>query len=104
MTYSSVDHIRAANEEAGQTWFGPAEMRFFGCRLLNGVIDGRFFITSERPPGSARRYSIRMADEDGYIRTIGRFMGYATAAQARAAAHRLTAARAEYERAGECHV
>jgi hypothetical protein len=86
--FRTIAEIKSANAALGQTWFAPAEMRWFGSRVLDGVIGGRFFITSERPPASTepRAYTVREAHPSGTISTVGDFMGHRTAAQARAAA------------------
>lgn len=87
--YDSIDAIKAANEAVGQTWFGKAEMRFFDGRVYDEVYGGRYFVTSEKGPDGVRKYSVRAADDDGYIETVGEFQGYATLDAARAAARKL---------------
>jgi hypothetical protein len=57
-------------------------MQFFKSRLESDLIDGRYFITSEHGPHGPRAFSIRMADEDAHIQTIGDFMAYKTLADA----------------------
>jgi hypothetical protein len=91
--FRTVADIRAANEAAGHYYFTPDTMRFFGSRVLSGVIAGRYFVTSERQPASyypqyfpagERRYTVRVAHDDGTIDTVGEFQGWSTARQARA--------------------
>lgn len=58
-------------------------MRFFGTRVETELVDGRYFITSEKPPPpSARGYTIREVTEDA-INTIGELCGYSSCAEAR---------------------
>ncbi len=78
MSYANLRDVVRANDEAGQHWFDADTMAFFKSRLESDLIDGRYFITSEHGPYGPRAYSIRMADEDAHIQTIGEFMGYAT--------------------------
>ena len=75
--WSGIGLIKMANEECGQKWFSPATLKFFGCRVSSTIYGGRFFITSELGP-SGRKYSIRQADKDGCIDTVGEYGGYDT--------------------------
>lgn len=92
--WRNLDEIRTANRVRGHYFFEPSTMRFFASRVLNGVIGGRYFITSERFRGSRgdngpRRYTIRECGPDGDVDTVGEFQGYASARAARAAAAKL---------------
>lgn len=89
--WHTVDEIKSANRVLGHHWFEADTMRFFRSRVLDGVIGGRYFISSEQAPGagSSRCYTIREASESGSISTVGEFQGYASARQARAAATKL---------------
>jgi len=94
MTYFTIRAIKAANKERGHHFFEASTMRFFDSRILEGVINGRYFVTSERFHGSNgyvadRRYTVRRAKDDGEINTEGEFQAYRTAGQARKAAKRL---------------
>ena len=90
--YRTIADIKAANEAAGHYWFTPDAMRWFRTRVSGGVIGGRYFVTSEQfvpydGPPEPRRYTVRRANDDGSIDTVGEFQAYETAAQARAAAY-----------------
>ena len=98
--FASMNEIRIQNAQAGQHWFDPASMRFFGCRVGSAVYGGRYFISSEQDTyvsstgqpgawGGQRRYTIRMAEADGSIETIGMFGQYETRAQALAEIRRI---------------
>jgi len=69
-------------------FFAADTMRFFECRVawdsLTAVGDAWLFITSERRPGDARRYTVRKWTQDNGTDTLGEFGEHAT----RAAAHR----------------
>ncbi len=82
MTYTNLHDVMEANDQAGRHWFEDDAMQFFKTRLESDLIDGRYFITSERGPNGPRAYSIRMADEDAHIQTIGDFMDHSTLADA----------------------
>ncbi len=78
MSYDNLNAVVKANDEAGQHWFDADAMEFFKSRLESDLIDGRYFISSERGPHFPRAFSIRMADEDAHIQTVGDFMAYET--------------------------
>ncbi len=83
MPYYNLDAIKAANEKLGHYWFQPATMRFFRTRLGRTVYGGRYFITSEQfERCGTRAFTIRKANDDGSIDTIGDFEGWATRKQA----------------------
>jgi hypothetical protein len=78
MTWKNIAAIREAHENRahGNHWFEPGAMRFFGTRIESGVIDGRYFVTSEQPPHGPRRFSIRCANDDATIDTVGKFCAF----------------------------
>ena len=78
MSYTNLQDVVRANDEAGQHWFDADTMEFFETRLESDLIDGRYFISSEHGPYGPRAFSVRMADEDAHIQTVGEFMGYET--------------------------
>lgn len=81
--FSSVREIIRANKDAGQHFFSPDTMRFFGSRVLPTVYGGRYFITAEDDfSGTKRLYTIREAQTDGSVDTVGEFQAYETRAQA----------------------
>lgn len=83
----NMDDIKRANANIEHHWFDPGSMRFFHTRVgecIYHVGERSLFVTSEcREPGETpRRYTIREAQADGSIDTIGEFQGYATRARA----------------------
>lgn len=88
--YRTMEDIRKRNEAARMCWFTPSSMRFFSSRVQSafyGAKDGRaYFVTSERGPSGRRAYSVRVAQLDGSIDTVGEFQGYRTGRAAHAAA------------------
>lgn len=87
-TLFTITAIREDAKARGSHWFDPDTMRFWRSRVLRGVMttaDGSsLFVSSEATPEGHRAYSVRRYRE-GRMDTLGDFMGYATAAQARAA-------------------
>lgn len=91
--YENIRQIEYANTSAGQYFFSPSTMRFFRSKVASRtVINGRYFITSEQfDDDSPRLYTIRRANDDGTISTIGEFQQYETVTAAKAAAANLPA-------------
>jgi len=83
--YKSIAEIKAKNKEAGGYWFTPKTMKFFASRIESHVIKGEYFITSEKTGFNSenRAYTIRKANSNGSIETIGKFNGFATKAEAK---------------------
>ena len=100
-TFRTVEEIKRNTEYMGVTHFFDADsMRFFQSRILEGVIGGQYFITSEKFVGSRgdegpRLYTIRKATLDGKVETpdlpdgSNGFQAYRTANAARKAAEKL---------------
>lgn len=102
--YRTLEDIRRRNAALGHHWFSADTMRFFSSRVQERIYvakDGRaFFVTSERSggcnPGSydirytvpRRLYTVRVANLDGSIDTVGEFQQYTTGRQAHAAARK----------------
>lgn len=84
MTYGSMEAlIDAANHGASPKWFSTGAMRWFDSRIESEVLHGCYFVTSEQEPEwrgkrPPRRYSVRVAGEDGSIETVGEFMEHRT--------------------------
>lgn len=86
--WRSLEQVRAANRNLGHHWFDADSMRFFRTRLPKGMIGGRLFVTSEQFVSAdgwadARRYTIRVAKDDGSVETFGEFQEYASGDAAR---------------------
>lgn len=90
--YTTIAAIKEANRKAGHHFFEADSMRFFRSKIARGVIiAGRLFITSEQfvpsdGPPDPRRYSVRVAHDNGSVATVGEFQAYATLAEAHRAA------------------
>jgi hypothetical protein len=94
MTYFTIEQIKAANKALGHFWFSPATARFFRSRASGPVI-GNMFVSSERKYdpdcNCPRLYTIRMANEDGSIDTVGEFQAYRSKRTALNAIRRIVA-------------
>lgn len=95
--FRDMGQVRWANRELGHHFFDRDTLRFFGGRVHDDLYGGRYFVTSERDQsygslGAAwdgdRRYTIRMANPDGSIDTVGQFGQYGSRSGAHAAAAR----------------
>jgi len=81
--FTSIHEIKQANKELGGHWFSADTMRFFGSRVLPTVYGGRYFITSEDNfQRTEKLYTVRQAQPNGDIDTVGDFQAYATRAEA----------------------
>lgn len=78
MAYETIADVRATNERAGFHFFDADTMRFLRSRVESNLIGGRLFVTSEQAPEAARRYTVRLAGDDGDIHTVGDFQEHAT--------------------------
>jgi len=97
--FTSIEQIRYANRQLGHHFFDTDTLRFFRSRNGSTVYGGQYFITSEQDHdyggsiGAAwdgeRRYTVRRANADGSIETVGHFGQYGSRSGAAAAAARL---------------
>ena len=86
--YNNINEIERANGLAGYHFFEEGSKRFFRSRILSEVYGGRYFITSEQFVSSyrevaPRQYTIRRADGEGHVASVGAFNSYRSAAEAR---------------------
>lgn len=99
--WSSIARIEAANDARGHHFFDRSTMRAFGSIVYPEIYGGRYFITSERDRGvmtsygwmqangGKRLYSVRRAEDDGSINTVGEFCAFTTKRQAQKYAAKL---------------
>ena len=73
--FNTLADVRAANAAIGNCWFSKDTMRFWKTRIESSLLKHKYFITSEdkwcfngRVP--QRIYAVRMANEDGSIKTL----------------------------------
>ena len=88
--YTTIEQIINTNKEKGFHFFSKETLAFWRGRVHAGVIGGCYFVTSERDFSDTQRlYTIRKANTDGTIDTVGDFQAYATLAQAKRAMRKL---------------
>jgi len=92
-TRTYIDDVKQCAQICKSHFFEPETMRFFSSRVGETAYhDGRggaYFTTSEKGPNGRRGYSVRHYDPERCgVETVGKFQGYATAAQAQGAAKR----------------
>ena len=82
--FRTIEEIKRANRDSGYHFFSADTMRFFGSRIVSGLIGGHYFVTSEESDvwNQPRRYSVRVAHSDGMIDTVGGFHVYQNAREA----------------------
>ena len=84
--FKTFAEVKAANKAIGNHWFERSTMRFFNSVIESRLMDGGFFITSERMELEfPKRYTVREAMPDGDIKTVGQFQGYSDLELARIA-------------------
>lgn len=79
--YRSLGEIKEANHDIGSHWFDAGTIKFWGTRFQSvptstsddgKLIDGRYFITSEPYAWDGPRvFTVRRANPDGTIDTVG---------------------------------
>ena len=90
MTYFTIEQIRNANKALGRHWFDASTLRFFSSRIAGPVISN-MFVSSERLDANLPRlYTIRRANEDGSIDTVGEFQQYTSKRAALAAIRQMS--------------
>lgn len=81
--FKTMTEIKKANKKAGSHWFEKATMDFFGTIIEEKILFGKYFFTQDRVSSACNyRYSIRRANKNGSIDTIGQFHKYFTMADA----------------------
>ena len=82
--FTRLEDVIDANASVGGHWFERGTMKFFKTRIESRLIGGKRFISSECGPDNTRKYTIREAQPDGSIDTVGEFQQFATLAEAKA--------------------
>jgi hypothetical protein len=86
--YGSIAEIREANKAAGQHWFEKDTLRFFDGIVPEDqpIVHGRFFVSSEQfDSRSPRTHTLRYANPDAAINTVGDFQQFDSFDEAREA-------------------
>ena len=87
--YNSMEEVREANLAAGDFWFSEETLAFFSSLVEEEIVAGQFFVTSERCTWGdgrgqphPRRWTVRRANEDGSISTVGEWRGHGSREEA----------------------
>ncbi len=81
--YTNLNQVKIAHTKRGFHFFDPDTLRFFGSKVHENLFFGEFFITSELDfDRTDRRFTVRRANDDGAIETVGEFRAHATKADA----------------------
>lgn len=89
--FSSVPQMKVAVKNSGNHFFDADTMRFFNSKIETGILQKRFFITSERMEiTDPKKYTIRffMRDFEGSTSgldcfSVGEFQQFETLAEAK---------------------
>lgn len=91
--WRDMDEVRTANRRAGNHFFDADTLSFFQSRVSDLLYAGRLFVTSEKPRGGVREWTVRAAMDDGSCSTMEPgFRAFSTGAAAHRYARRLAAA------------
>ncbi|SDB95235.1 DUF7447 family protein [Shouchella lonarensis] len=82
----TITEMKARNAAAGYYWFSRGNMRLFKTKIETRPTKDGYFITSDQPGNTDRRFSIQLFDlSTSDVYTIGAFQEFATLADAKAA-------------------
>lgn len=76
--FGCLDDVIRANKASGYHWFCADTIRFFKSRFSDQLWGGKYFWSSEKGPDEVRRYTVRRANPDGTIATMGGFQIHGT--------------------------
>jgi len=75
--FKTLTEVKQENKAIGNYWFERSTMRFFNSVIESRLMADGFFITSERMElNFPKRYTVRRAQADGSIETVGTFQGF----------------------------
>lgn len=77
----TLSEFRYLNKSTGHNFFERKTMKFFNSRLESSMYGGRYFITSEQYIGiddimRPRKFTVRQANDDGSVTTVGEFQKF----------------------------
>jgi len=84
--FENIDQLRLANQAQGQGFFEKTGQDHACTRVETYLLGHLYFVTSELLPDDAttrdRRYTIRRANPDATIETVGEYQAYNSILQA----------------------
>lgn len=86
--FKTMSDVRRHNREKGYHFFDRSTNLFFRSRVESALYGGHYFVTSEQYAGidgteRPRKFTVRRANDDGSIKTIGDFQQYRSVEDAR---------------------
>lgn len=75
-TFKDIQEIKEVNKASGRFFFERDTLRYFDGRTHSALYGGSYFVTSEKGPTGVRRFTVRVAQENGEILTVGGFDGF----------------------------
>ena len=93
MYFETMQNLKHFNRSQGYCFFEPRTMKFFRSHVqTRPPYGGRIFVTSEAERwGAPRMYTVRKIQDNGSIKTIGKFQQF----HLRSSAHAFAQAEAE---------
>jgi hypothetical protein len=78
MKFETMNNLKQFNRSQGYHFFEPRTLAFFRSQSQRRApYAGRVFVTSEAQGwGHPRMYTVRMIQDDGSIKTIGKFQQF----------------------------
>lgn len=77
--WDNIDAVKHANKALGQHWFSEDTMAFHGSEVVSELYAGQYFVTSEDNFDRTRKvFSVRQAQPDGGVETVGEYGGWDT--------------------------
>ena len=82
--FKTIGEIKRTNKANDGHFFDKGAMSFFNSRIESGVLKGKYFITSERMElTDPKRFTLRVANNDGSIDTVGEFQQFRSTIEAK---------------------
>ena len=77
--FKTIADVKRRNKEIDRHFFEKSTMKFFNSKIESKLYGGKYFVTSEQfDENSKRKYTVRIANNDGSIDTIGRFSEFSS--------------------------
>lgn len=80
MKAKTMEDVKRNNKASGGFWFSPDTIRFFQSKVESELINGKYFVTSEKNmEDDPRLYTIRKYNPETHkIDTLGSFQAFKT--------------------------
>lgn len=79
LPYKSIEQIEEHNRANGKNFFDPKTKKYWKSIIYSEIVNGHFFVTSEKSfDGEKRLYTLRIVLDGGRIDTIGKFQQFPT--------------------------